>query len=246
MPAQKTEAEKGVSTNPPRKSYPPLGAEKANGPSNAGEAQVRAALKEGNPEAISDMGSSAKPVLFRILENQREEFVMRLAAAESALEICGDSMRTYDRVLALLLMGDVYEASSLGEEAALPLLSILKTGVEMPELRNLCVEALVSLSSRPENSRTLLSAVAGLSSLLANEQELPVLRANIAFEIIKMRGACDKAKQRMIRAALEKAAASKNEMVGRLASDALELLVQEERECSQDDENPTFRLPETK
>ncbi|MCX6769018.1 MAG: hypothetical protein NTY83_04245, partial [Candidatus Micrarchaeota archaeon] len=60
------------------------------------------------------------------------------------------------------------------------------------------------------------------------------------------RGACDKAKQRMIRAALEKAAASKNEIVMRLASDALEILVEEGRECSQDDENTTLRLPESK
>ena len=246
MPAQKTEAEKRVSANPPRKSYPPLGAERASGPLTSAEARIRAALKEGNPEAVSDMGSPAKPVLLRILENPKEELVLRVAAAESALEICGENITAYDRVLSLLLMGDADEVSSLGGDAVLPLVSIIKNGGEKPELRNLCVDALVSISLRPENGRTLLSVVAGFSSLVANEQEFPVLRANIAFGIVELYATCDNAKRRMMRSALEKAAESKNEKVGGFAADALELLEQKEPACAQDEGEPTVRIPETK
>lgn len=242
MPEQKAGENPRPSAPPPRRSYPPL-AENVSIPPAQLEARVRAALKEGNADAVADMGSSAKPALFKILENQKEEHFLRLAAAESLLEICGDSMRAYELVLALVIKGDVQEISRLAADAVSPLLFVLKNGGEMLELRCLCVEALVSISLRRENSNTLLSTVARLSSLLANAREAAVLRANIAFALVDLHAVCDDAKCKMIRSSLESAAKSEDEKVSRLADHALELFTQKEIERALDEGEPTIRLP---
>lgn len=202
-----------------------------------GEEKVRAALRDGDPKAIEGLGPRAKPVLFRIIQDTDEDFAMRRFAADSIISLYGAGIRAYDRVLCLLLNEKCAEAASLGDDAAIPLLNILKNRKESLLLRGIAVEALVSIEYAP-NSLFTLSVAAALSNLLANELEAPALRAKIADEMPRLAGFCDDAKIRMISSGLEKAARGEDSCVASAAEDALEMLGMNIRDCI--DDNPTL------
>lgn len=203
-----------------------------------GEDRLRAALRDGDPKAIEEMGPRAKPVLFRMIQDTDEDFAMRRFAADSVISLYGTGIRSYDRVLCLLLNEKCAEAASLGDDAAIPLLNILKNRKENLFLRGIAVEALVSIEYGPDSLFTL-SAAAALSNLLANDMEAPVLRAKIADEMPRLARFCDDAKIRMISSGLEKAAKGENSCVASAAEDALERI---NGNLGQgiDDDNPTL------
>ncbi len=202
-----------------------------------GEEKVRAALKEGDLKSIEEMGSRAKPALFKIIQDQDEELLSRRFAADAAMSLYGNGMRAYDRLLCLLLQDKVQDAASRGDVAVLQVLGIVNNRKESTLLRNIAIEVVASINHGPESYSTL-SVVAALSSLLANEQEVPVIRAKIADELPKLAKVCDPAKMKLMMSALEKAAKSEDSGVVSAAEDALVLIDENSRTCV--DDNPTL------
>jgi len=236
MPEQKTSYSPPPASPAARASTPLT--EPRRGSVIPGEDKVRAALKDGDIKAIEEMGSRAKPALFKIMPAPEEDLLLRRFAADAVTSLYGNSIRVFDRILCLLLQDNVEEAASLGDDAVLQILGIVKNRKENTLLRNIAVEVLVSIPKSPE-SYSSLSVVAALSSLLANEQEIPVLRVKIADELPKLARICDTAKMKLIKSALDKAAKSENSSVACSAEDAL-AQIDENLRTSIDDDNPTL------
>jgi hypothetical protein len=191
---------------------------------------------------MEEMGSRAKPVLFKIIQDSEEDLLSRRFAADAAASLYGNSIRSYDRILCLLLQDKVGEAVSIGDDAVIQVLGIAKNRKENTLLRSIAIEVLVSIPKSPE-SYSSLSVVAALSSLVASEQEVPVLRVKIADELPKLARICDAAKMKLIRSGLDKASNSQNSSVQFAAEEAIQL-IENGSGGFVDDDNPTLRIPE--
>jgi hypothetical protein len=193
---------------------------------------------------MEEMGSRAKPVLFKIIQDSEEDLLSRRFAADAAASLYGNSIRSYDRILCLLLQDKVGEAVSIGDDAVIQVLGIAKNRKENTLLRSIAIEVLVSIPKSPE-SYSSLSVVAALSSLVASEQEVPVLRVKIADELPKLARICDAAKMKLIRSGLDKASNSQNSSVQVAAEEAIQL-IDNGSGGFVDDDNPTLRISERK
>lgn len=182
---------------------------------------LRAALREGNMAAISGMGPFARAALLTIVQSRDEELPMRIFASDAAIAIYWDGLIAHDRVLCLLLAGNLSQAACMGEDTVVPALGILKDCRESPFVRGMAAGLLFSINY-PQDSLFMLSVVVALSNLLSNAQEPQVLRVRIAEEFPSLARFCDNAKIRMISSALERAANGEDSCVSSAAEDSLE------------------------
>jgi hypothetical protein len=191
------------------------------------------------------LGAASRPALFRILNDTNEEFLLRLSSAEALMKMNSAAMRGQAKALCLLLTSPTPKIPELQKAGSFALMAVIKNKDEDVSLRSFAIEALAHLllSEQGEAEASMIFELAGI---LSSPSENRALRANLAFELVRIGEKCQGAKLKMVENALERAAQDEEDVVRGSAQHALELLCPPRRSEPIQDDSPTIPLPRNK